>query len=884
MTRTRRGWTWAWAAATLATGGCGDGAVGPPDPPSQPQVARIELSAGEPDEHVVGDTAAVTARALSAAGVGIGGTTVRFSAGPASGHVYPESAVTGAAGVARASWVLDTIPGDQTLTATAGAVSQRLQATVKPGRPATLAADTTKLSGSPGSPTTQAPVAWVHDRFRNPVPDVPVSFSASEGSSANPAQALTGADGQATTVWTLGPDPGDYTLTAETAGVGGVEFLATAYDRLLGVLDDTMVVTSADTAFVLPVVAPPEQEWTVRVIDEARWLHDEPVLEVKRSADSRGVEMRVRSPSFARIVVETVEQSDELVVVVALPRPIVTAVHQANWPDSSDAVLRGYHLDRVPLPAIQVDGQPVLAYGDSAEIVIRPPFLGDGACSGPAAAPGRLSVVGATIAAEAVVMRAAGPLLSLATGESRRFDANDECLRMLTPPGARFAVASVDRTYIDQSREEPEALTYAGHPVYSIFVADSTPNAGWSPAPRQAQQLHLHDLLVDRPPDVRVHNLAAAAGIAANVYTHPDPYVVGDEFEWYTNNSSERTGTWQVMALYPPNVALAVFKDDLPALWNDARKAAMDSLFMELGSDAVQGMYKNIFGPDPPATSPATGQMLVMFHDGEDGEGTGVNIPSRIDHRYSTIHFRRVHFQDDNGWYRTLVSHEFAHAWQFRNLQAFSAVWSTEGIANFFAEEFVRVAAGLSLDANVDAERRVDGWSWRMPWSGSFASGYRESHPFLRFLVERLVLGHGRSYESAIRRVIRGAAEGWHGRHFVEWGAWENTRQGRGLVDYMQEVVPTWDPVEARLDWMLSIALDDRAPGAGYDFPFVHEAWQVFGPRTELRLGDGREASIRATRGGNGYYVLNGGSESASVRLSVVSGEAEVAWKIVRFR
>ena len=441
-------------------------------------MARIELSASEPDEHAVGDTAAVTAMALSAAGAGIGGTTVRFTVGPASGHVYPDSAVTGADGVARASWAFDTLPGEQTLTATAGAVAQRLQATVAPGPPATLAADTTKLSGSPGLPTTQAPVAWVHDRFWNPVPDVPVTFSASAGSSANPAQALTGADGRATTVWTLGPDPGDYTLTAEVAGlVGGVEFLATAYGRLFGVLGDTLIVPSVDTAFVLPVTAPPEQPWTVRVVDEVRWLHDEPVLEVRRSADSRGVELQVQSPSLARIVVETAEDSDDLVLSVVPPRPVVVDVRQADWPDSPEAVLRGYHLDRVPLPAIQVDGQPVLAYGDSAEIVIRPPFIGDGACSGPAAAPGKLSVVGATIAAEDIVMRAAGPLLSLATGESKRFDSNDECLRMLTPPRARFAVASVDRTYIDQSREEPEALTYAAHPVYSIFVADSTPSA-----------------------------------------------------------------------------------------------------------------------------------------------------------------------------------------------------------------------------------------------------------------------------------------------------------------------------------------------------------------------------------------------------------------------
>lgn len=876
VTHARRGWM--WAVAALAATACGDGSVDPP------QVARIELSAGGPG-HAVGDTAAVAARAVSASGAGVGGTTVRFVAGPNSGHVYPGSATTGADGSVRVSWVLDRVPGEQALTATAGAVSQTVRTTVLPGPPATLSADTTRLLGQGQSPTTQAPVVRVRDRFDNPVPGASVNFIASEGSSANPAQATTGADGAATTVWTLGPAPGDYRLTARVEGAASLEFAATAYDRLLAVESDTLAVTSLDTTFVLPVVLLPGEEWTARVAEEGRWLHDVPVLTLNRIADHAALELRVRSPGRARVAVETAQATDRLVVVVAPPEPVVMEVRQPGWPDSHEAVLRGYRLDRIPLPAVRVDGQPVAqAFGDSATTTILPRPLRDGACSGPAVAPGRLSVGGGTIRDRPVVMRAGGPLLSLAVGESRRFNANDECLRILAPPSARFAVAGVDRTYIDRAQQASEAVTYDTPPAYTVFLADSTPATGSLSALRHVHALQ--DTVFGWPPDIAVHDPVAAPDMAANVYANPEPYVVGDEFEWYTNNG--RRGMWQVMAVYPPNVVLAVFKDDLAELWDDARKAAMDSLFTELASDEVQSMYKNIFGPHPPATSPATEQMLVMFHDGTDGEGTGINIPYSRDTRYSTIHFRRVDGRDDNGWYRSLVSHEFAHAWQFRNLDAFSAVWSTEGIANFFAEEFVRIAADLRLDGNVDYSQRVDGWDWRLPTTGSFVSGYRESHPFLRFLMERLVLDHGHGYEAAMRRVVRGAAEGWHGRHFIQWGAWDQTRHGRGLVHRMREALPQWDAVEARLDWMLSFALDDRAPSASasseYGIAFFRDAWKHFGPAAEIQLGDGRAVWLEGHAGGNAYYVLNGGGESASVRIRVASGEPEMAWKIVRFR
>lgn len=744
-----------------------------------------------------------------------------------------------------------------------------------------LATDTAALWGYVRAATVEPLVVEVGDRAGNPVSGALVNFAAADGGLANPAQATTDRDGRAATTWTLGPEPGTYSMTVRAGSADPLVVFATTRP-LLELEADTLIVMTSDTTLHVAANVPPGREWTARVAQEDRWLDDAPVVEVRTLPEPPRVELRVRSPGTAQVSVETGQTSHAFLLVVAPAQPVVLEIDQPDWPSSQEAVLRGYNMHHLPFTGIQVDGEPVaLAYQDSAEVIIRAAPLGRGACSGPAAAPGVVSIVGGAVVTDPVVMRAGGPLISLALGESKRLDSNDTCLRMLLPPDARIAVAGVDRSFVDRAQAEAEAVTYDEQPLYTVFMADSTPAARFSASlRREAGASSRNTVHHHLPPDIVPYRPSAALA-TANVYTQTEPYAVGDEFEWFTNNG--RRGTYRIMALYPPNVALAVFKDDLPALWNDARKAAMDSLFLDLASDDVQGMYKNIFGPNPPATSPATGQMLVMFHDGSDGEGTGVNNPYWTDNRYSTIHFRRVHFQDDNGWYRNLVSHEFAHAWQFANIQGFSAVWSIEGIANFFAEEFIRISGGLSLDANHDYDQPVRNWKFRLPTTGSFVSGYRESHPFLRHLVERLVLVHGQDYERSVRRVVRGAALGWHGRHFVRWGS-EESMQGQGLVAQMQEVVPAWDPVEARLDWMLSIALDDRASFGEYGVAFVRDAWRQFGPVQHIRVGDGREWSVTATRAGNLYYVLVGGPEPASVRLRVASGEPEMAYKVVRFK
>ena len=184
----------------------------------------------------------------------------------------------------------------------------------------------------------------------------------------------------------------------------------------------------------------------------------------------------------------------------------------------------------------------------------------------------------------------------------------------------------------------------------------------------------------------------------------------------------------------------------------------------------------------------------------------------------TTVHMRAANW-GDKGWYHNLAAHELAHAWDRRNLPGFVGPWSSEGIANWFADENSRLATNTPLDANWDVEVPLRGFRLRMPWYGNFLLGYNESHPYLRFLVTRLVFDHGQSYASATRRVIGGAAEDWYGHYFTDWNHWDRRGKGPGLIERMREVVPGWDPIRvtAGLDGLLcSRRPRRRAPRVRY--------------------------------------------------------------------
>lgn len=100
----------------------------------------------------------------------------------------------------------------------------------RPEPPAAVAA--LSGNGQPGTVGTQLSnpvVVRVTDDDGDPVKNATVTFQVtSGGGTVNPASAVTGSDGLAQAVWTLGPTVGQQTLTATVTGLPPVAFTATA--------------------------------------------------------------------------------------------------------------------------------------------------------------------------------------------------------------------------------------------------------------------------------------------------------------------------------------------------------------------------------------------------------------------------------------------------------------------------------------------------------------------------------------------------------------------------------------------------------------------------------------------------------------------------------
>lgn len=475
--------------AWLAACGGGDDGGSTVTPPPPVAVASLDLTATT-TEPAVGTPVPVTAHARDASGSPAAGVQIEFAVGASSGSVSPASATTDASGAASATWLVATVPGQQTLTARSAGVSKDLTVTAVPGPPARVAADgQTEIVASAGAILADAVAVVARDRFGNPTPDVEVAFQVVAGDgAANPAVERTDTAGRASTTWTLGAAPGRNVLDASVGDLQAVTFVAHAFGDALAIL-------------------------------------------------------RAR---------------------------------QERWPESDEIALEGWRMERISDAVVTVDGAPPaeIVVLDSARAVIRQAPLPAARAAGCALErPGELAVVAPSTAFNARVRRLHGPVVALRAGEERRFEGNETCLRVA---GGRYVLAAVDRAYIDDARHVSEEWHYRGGARFHMLLADSTSGAGAPHRVRARSTAPTPDPTARRPDHVRVHQPGAFA-VQGDVYQRATPYVVGEEFHWYTGDGRE--GTFRVMALYPPNVVLAVFKDDLSSLWTDARALAMDSLF-----------------------------------------------------------------------------------------------------------------------------------------------------------------------------------------------------------------------------------------------------------------------------------------------------------------
>ncbi|WP_420636979.1 Ig-like domain-containing protein [Candidatus Palauibacter sp.] len=804
----------------------------------------------------LGDTVRLRAEVRDQLGRIMNGMVVSWSSGDAAVATVDTSGLVTAAG-----------NGSATITASAGSVSATASVTVEQV--------TASLAVSPaldslfGIADTATFAAEAADANGYEVVDAIVAWESSA-----PLVATVSADGLVTAVG--GGGEALITASADSAASTALVILVEAVQ---------VKVQRLDTTIVVPVSAS-GRSWTLGVT-ESRWLPEMPVASVSRREDPPGVMIEVVGPGWVRVDPSVAGRRVQGVrVQVAPTHPFVVSLTQEDWPAADIVTARGYGVDRIPLPAFRVGGESALeAFGDSAAMRFMPAPLNGGACSGDPVGEGLVEILDVQAPGPTTVGRLAGPVAALDPGESFRFGGPDSCLRLWARPSAAYVLAGVERSAIDASRRSPTPVEYGGGAPYWIEVTDRTVQPSARVQLALARQAAWQEAAERHPAPPRLHpsTYAVKSDSLEGLDTKTDKWKVGDEFEWYTND--EREGVFRVVELYPPNVVFAVFKEDLDSIWTDARAAEFDEIMNWLGSEEVQNLYKTVFGPRLPITNTKNEQMVVLYNAGSDDHSTGVMIQNIDGERTTTT----VHVRDaawgTKGWYHNLTAHELAHAWDLRNNAGFVGPWSSEGIANWFADENSRLATNVPLDANWDVDEPLRGFRLRLPWSGDFLAGYRESHPYLRFLVTGLIFDHGQSYASAVRRVVTGASEDWYGHYFVQWNQWDLRGRGPGLVERMREVVPGWDPIESRLDWMASFALDDRGGLPEYDIPFIDRAWQHFPAWETIRVGGGRIAGGQSAVGGNYYFLVDDPKGiGGSVHLQVTDGDAHLEWKLVRYR
>jgi alpha-tubulin suppressor-like RCC1 family protein len=165
-------------------------------------------------------------------GNGVPGTTVVWLVTAGGGTLSPGTTTTGANGITRAQWTLGRQIGTQQTAEASLSPAVRAQFAATAGVP--VGAVLVKVSGdgqsgTVGSALAQPVVVELRTSLGEPIAGGAVSFTPAAGSgTATPPVVTTGADGRASTTWTLGTTPGAQALMASADGVSPVSFSATA--------------------------------------------------------------------------------------------------------------------------------------------------------------------------------------------------------------------------------------------------------------------------------------------------------------------------------------------------------------------------------------------------------------------------------------------------------------------------------------------------------------------------------------------------------------------------------------------------------------------------------------------------------------------------------
>lgn len=194
---------------------------------------RFTIVSGDAQSAPVGTVvpAALVVRVADANNNPVAGATVTFAVTSGGGSVDTPAATTDAGGRAQTRWTLGAQAGANSASASIAALpSLTFSATGIPGAPAHLViVSGDAQSAVAGGALAQPIVAQVNDANNNPLAGVTVAFAVTAGGGSVAAPSVTtGADGQASTTWTLGLTAGPNQVTASAASIPSVVFTATA--------------------------------------------------------------------------------------------------------------------------------------------------------------------------------------------------------------------------------------------------------------------------------------------------------------------------------------------------------------------------------------------------------------------------------------------------------------------------------------------------------------------------------------------------------------------------------------------------------------------------------------------------------------------------------
>jgi hypothetical protein len=206
-------------AAMLALAACHDSsdATAPATP------TTLSVVSGSAQTGTVGGALAspVVVQVQDQSGKPISGVTVTWTA--SSGATSSPESVSDSTGQVSTTWTLGTAAGSAMLSASAAGVnSVTVLATATPGAPASVAVVSGDAqSGAAGTALSAALGVKVTDAYGNPVPNVTVQWTDDAGGAFATATSVTGADGVAQDVLTLGATAGVDDVTASVPAVAG---------------------------------------------------------------------------------------------------------------------------------------------------------------------------------------------------------------------------------------------------------------------------------------------------------------------------------------------------------------------------------------------------------------------------------------------------------------------------------------------------------------------------------------------------------------------------------------------------------------------------------------------------------------------------------------